>query len=192
MNKKPRLIVFASGSGTTFEYLVQHSPFDITLLISSSTKATVLKKATDLNIPHKVFAPSSYSSFEKWDKELGDYLKTQPVDLIVLAGFVCRIGPYVVSLFENKIINLHPSLLPKFGGKGMYGIHVHRAVIKAKEKITGSTIHYVDEGFDTGAIIAQKEITVSENDTPDSLQEKVKQMEKPFCVSVIQKLLNPS
>ena len=190
MNKKHQLIVFASGSGTTFEYLVKKSPFEVSLLVSNSKKAKVLDKANLLQIPYQIFTPNDYSSFEKWDQALGEYLKTQKADLIVLAGFLYRIGPYVLSLFKNKIINLHPSLLPKFGGKGMYGIHIHKAVIQAKESVTGSTIHYVDKDFDTGTIIAQKKIPVSKEDTPKSLQEKIKEIEKPLCVSAISQIFN--
>ena len=153
---KPRLAFLCSGEGTTFEYLAQQTQFHPVCLITNIKKAPALKKAQNLNIPSLVICPSQYSSIDLWDQAVLKCLENKTIDLVILAGFLRRIGPQVLSHFKNKVINSHPSLLPKFGGQGMYGIHVHKAVHKSQEKMTGVTIHYVNEEYDQGSIIAQK------------------------------------
>lgn len=184
--KKPRLAFLCSGKGTTFEHLAENPLFQPVCLITNTQNAPVLKKAQQLNIPSFIFCPDQYSSIDLWDQDILKCLKSKNIDLVILAGFLHRIGPHVLSYFKNKIINSHPSLLPRFGGKGMYGIKVHRAVHKAKEKTTGVTIHYVNEEYDKGVIIAQKKIAVLEKDTPESLEKRVKKLEKTFYTEVIE------
>jgi phosphoribosylglycinamide formyltransferase-1 len=123
------------------------------------------------------------------DKVLEKLLKTNP-DLIVLAGFLLKIPKKITEKFSNKIINIHPALLPRFGGKGMYGINIHKAVINKKEKRTGISIHYVNEKFDEGANIFQKEISVKENDTPQTLSKRVLKIEHEYFSKTIEKILN--
>ena len=185
---KPRLAFLCSGEGTTFEYLARQPQFQPICLITNTTKALVLKKAQYLNIPSFILCPDQYKSLELWDQAVLKCLKKNHVDLVILAGFLRRIGPHVLSHFKNKVINSHPALLPQFGGKGMYGIHVHKAVYKSQEKTTGVTIHCVNEMYDKGAIIAQKKLNILKTDTPESLEKRVKQLEKKFYAEVIEQI----
>ena len=185
---KPRLAFLCSGEGTTFEYLAKQPQFQPVCLITNSEKAPVLKRAQSLSIPSFTICPNQYESMDLWDRAILKCLKNKNIDFIILAGFLRRVGPYVLSYFKNKVINSHPSLLPKFGGQGMYGSHVHKAVHQAQEKITGITIHHVNEEYDQGSIIAQKKITILEDDTPESLEKKVKKTEKIFYASIIEQI----
>ena len=185
---KPRLAFLCSGEGTTFEYLARQDQFQAVCLITNTMKAPALKKAQYLNIPSFTITPYQYKSTNLWDQAVLKCLKDKKIDLVILAGFLCRVGPYVLSYFKDKVINSHPSLLPQFGGQGMYGIYVYRAVHQAQEKVTGVTIHYVNEEYDKGAIIAQKKIDVLENDTPETLEERVKKIEKTFYAEVIEQI----
>ena len=189
-----RLVVLASGTGILFSSIVQACKNNILKakvisLISNNKKSSVLQKAKKEKISSKVLDPKDFSSFKEWDAHLCSYLKTQKPDLILLAGFVKKIGPEVLTSFKGRILNIHPSLLPRHGGQGMYGIHVHRSVLESGDKTTGISIHLVSEEYDTGALIAQKEIPVSPDDDPESLQEKVKKIEAIFYVSVLQKII---
>ena len=203
MKKKIKIIVFASGSGTTFEYLANHSSIEAALLVTDQKSCKALKRAEKLGIPFRVVCPRDYSSSELWDeavtKEVQQFSKDSLVKRgdfgervfsgwIVLAGFIRLLGPVFLSSFKGRVINSHPALLPDFGGKGMFGIHVHRAVLKAGSKETGVSVHYVSEEYDQGRIIAQKKIKVLKEDTPESLEARVKELEKPFYAEVIQQL----
>lgn len=241
MADKPQLIVFASGSGTTFEYLACHPKLNVVLMAADRKQCQAVQRAQKLDIPVKIISPKTYSSYSQWDKALTKEIqnfsaekklfqyrqaqknllsekKTNSFSLknfflkkavfskksagskeikanthwIILAGFLRRLGPCFISAFKNQIINSHPSLLPQFGGKGMYGIHVHRAVCRAQKKTTGLTIHYVNEEYDEGSIIAQKKIKVNDGETPESLQERVKKKEKIFYAKTIIKLSRSS
>ena len=185
---KPRLAFLCSGEGTTFEYLAGQVQFQPICLMTNNKKALVLKKAQHLNIPSFIICPDQYKSMDLWDQAVLNCLKSKNIDLVILAGFLRRIGPHVLSHFKDKVINSHPSLLPQFGGKGMYGIHVHKAVHKANEKMTGITIHYVNKEYDKGGVIAQKKINVLEKDTPESLEKRVKNLEKIFYAEVIEQI----
>ena len=194
-NKKvPHLIILASGTGTLFSSIVQacknHSlNAKVINLITDNAQASVLKKAQSEEVPIKILSVKDFSSFSKWDESLCQYLQTKKPDLILLAGFLKKIGPKVLSHFKNRILNIHPSLLPHHGGPGMYGIHVHRSVLKAGDKKTGISIHLVSAEYDSGPVLAQTEIPVSPEDTPESLQEKVKKVEQVFYVSTLKKYL---
>ncbi|MDE0151753.1 MAG: phosphoribosylglycinamide formyltransferase [Bdellovibrionales bacterium] len=185
---KPRLAFLCSGEGTTFKYLAEQAQFQAVCLITNTKKAPVLKKAQNLNISSFTICPHEYPSTELWDEAVLKCLENKSIDLVILAGFLCRVGPLVLSSFKNKVINSHPALLPKFGGQGMYGIHVHKAVLQAQGKTTGVTIHYVNEEYDKGTIIAQKKINVLDNDTPEILEERVKKIEKAFYAEVIEQI----
>lgn len=187
MAKKIKLIVLASGSGTTFKYLAKHPFLDVIFLLTDRKNCEAIEHSKKLNIPFKTICPKDYLSHSLWDQ---DMTKTVQIifknqHLIVLAGFLSRLGSHFLSMFKNQIINSHPALLPNFGGHGMYGIHVHRAVLQAKKKTTGVTIHYVNEEYDQGEIIAQKKIKVFPSDTPESLEKRVKKEEKPFYSETI-------
>ena len=193
--KKPSLVVMASGEGTLFAHIVEasktgHLKAQVIALFSDNLKALVLKKARDKGIETKVLNSKSFAQFEDWDKALLEYLKTKNPDFILLAGFLKKIGPRVLTAFKGRMLNIHPSLLPRHGGKGMYGIHVHRSVLKAGDKTTGVSIHWVSKDFDKGPLLAQKKVAVHPQDSPEALQKRVKQVEKEFYVSTLQKLLS--
>ena len=192
--RKKRLVVLACGTGSLFVNIVEACkkevlPAEVVGLISCNSQALVLKKAEEKKIKSHVLELKKFSNFSEWDKALCSLLKDKKPSLILLAGFLKKIGPQVLSEFKNRIINIHPALLPRYGGEGMYGLNVHQAVIANKDKKTGISIHLVGEEYDTGPLLAQKEIEVSPHDTPQSLQEKVKKEEQTFYVSVLQKIL---
>ena len=179
--------VFISGSGTNLQTLIDESKksklFKIVLVVSSTKKAFGLQRAQKNNIPtiinDKNFTPS----------QLIKKLKNYKVDLIVLAGYLSILKGDLLKKYKNKIINIHPSLIPSFCGKGMYGIHVHEAVINSGVKYTGATVHFVNEGIDTGAIIDQVSIKVNSKDTPETLQKRLLKYEHKLLVSSLKKIL---
>ena len=192
--RKKSLVVLACGTGSLFLKIVEATekkilPAEVVGLISCNSQALVLKKAEEKNIKSHVLELKKFSNFFEWDKALCSLLKEKKPSLILLAGFLKKIGPQVLSEFKNRLINIHPSLLPRYGGEGMYGLHVHQAVIAKGDKKTGISIHLVGEEYDTGPLLAQKEIEVSPKDTAHSLQEKVKKEEQTFYISVLQKIL---
>ena len=192
--KKVKLAILASGTGSLFESIAIACKTGIlsakiVCLVSDRSNVPVLEKADKYNIPVQVFQQKKYSSLAKWDENLCGYLNQQESDWIVLAGFLKKIEQTTLKTFKNRIINTHPALLPKHGGKGMYGKYVHQAVIKAGDKKTGISVHLVSDQYDQGPILAQTSIPVSPKDTAESLENKVKTIEKVFYVSVLQKLV---
>ncbi len=191
---KKKLLIFADGTGELFTAICEacknHTlSAEVIGLVSSLPKAEVLKKAVKKNIQTKTFPIKNYSNRDQWDKALCDYCKKQNPYLIVMAGFLKKLGPRLLSAFPHRVVNIHPSLLPRHGGKGMYGLHVHQSVIEAGDKVTGISIHLASNVYDVGAVLAQKTILVSSTDTAQSLQIKVKQSEKVFYVSTLKKIL---
>lgn len=184
-----RIAIFASGSGTNAENIVNYftnkQGVEVNLILSNKKDAYVLHRAERLNVKSMVF---SRDEFYKTDKILNT-LHSKKIDLIVLAGFLWLIPINVISLFRNRIVNIHPALLPKYGGKGMYGSFVHEAVIKNKDKESGITIHYVNEVYDEGQIIFQQKVTVSENDSPVSLAQKIHSLEYKYFPKIIKEIL---
>ncbi|MBL4753087.1 MAG: phosphoribosylglycinamide formyltransferase [Flavobacteriales bacterium] len=180
------ICIFASGGGTNAEAIIQFfsdKPLvNVCLIVSSRKDAYVLKRAENHHIPSLVLDRSAFRETEN----LLETLKEHAVDLIVLAGFMWLVPTYLVAAYPNKIVNIHPALLPKYGGKGMYGSHVHEAVISAGEKKSGITIHYVNEHYDEGAIIVQATCEVTPEDTPESLAEKIHQLEHQHFPRVIE------
>lgn len=185
-----RIAILASGSGTNAEniinYFSNNPAVEISMILSNKKDAYVLHRAERLNVNFIVF---SRDEFFKSNKVLS-MLYSKKIDLIVLAGFLWLIPNEIISSFRNKIINIHPALLPKYGGKGMYGSFVHESVIKNKEKESGITIHYVNEFYDEGQIIFQKKVIVSENDTPESLAKKIHTLEYKYFPEIIEQILN--
>lgn len=173
------LAVLVSGGGTNLQAIIDaienNSIKDakINLVISSSEGAYALERAKKHGIRTETIVPKNFSSKAEYDKALFECLSKENPDLIVLAGFLTAIPAKVIEDFRGKIINIHPSLIPSFCGKGYYGIHVHEAALKRGVKITGATVHYVDEDLDTGPIILQKAVEVREEDTPQILQKRV-------------------
>ncbi len=186
---KKKIVLFASGEGTNAQRIIDYfktsDQIAVTLVVSNKAEANVLNRAKVAGISTLLI---DRASFYESDQTI-DALKSAGADLIVLAGFLWMIPENLVKAFPDRIINIHPALLPKFGGKGMYGMHVHRAVIGAKEKESGISIHYVNEHYDEGRIISQHSCTIVESDTPELLAEKIHGLEYEFFPAAIEKAL---
>lgn len=183
------IAIFASGSGSNAEQIMQHfsdpSSGKVALVVSNKPNAFVLERA------HK-HGVETYILPKGWQKNTDDfiaYLQKKEIDLIVLAGFMQLIPSELVKAFSNKIINIHPALLPKYGGKGMYGMNVHKAVQKSGEKETGISIHFVNERYDEGNLLFQASCPIAPSDSPESIQQKVQRLEHYYFPLVIDKLL---
>lgn len=185
-----KIAIFASGAGSNarkiHEHFKQNAKVSVNIIVSNKPDAPVLEFAKNQKIDTQVIDRQSFYHSEKILYEL----QKREIDLIVLAGFLWLVPEYLVRGFENRIINIHPALLPKFGGKGMYGANVHRAVKAAGETETGITIHFVNEKFDDGAIIFRASCAVDETDTPESIAQKVHSLEHRYFPKVIEKLLS--
>lgn len=186
-----RVAVFASGSGTNFqqicEYFIEkNNDIKIELLVVNKANAYVVERAKQLNVKSVYFNREDFYSSDK----VVECLKENQIDFIVLAGFLWLIPDNILKEYPNKIINIHPALLPNYGGKGMHGHHVHQAVIAAKEPESGITIHYVNEKYDEGNIIFQAKCSITPEDTADSLAEKIHLLEKEHFPKVIDSLLS--
>ena len=186
---KKRIILFASGNGSNAVNICQYfehvQNIDVTEVYTNNSKARVINKLTFFGIKTNVFNKVAFT-----DGELLSEIKSKKPNLIVLAGFLWKIGSDWVKEFSNKIINIHPALLPKYGGKGMYGIHVHQAVKENHETETGITIHYVNEAYDEGEIIFQAKVTIEIEDSIEIIASKVHELEQANFPKVIQNLLN--
>ena len=184
-----RIVIFASGSGTNGENLIKffHNRKHISVIqvLTNNPHAKVIERAKNLNVSALSF---NRIAFSKSDDVL-NVLKAAKPDLIVLAGFLWKFPEFILSEFENKVINIHPALLPKYGGKGMYGMHVHEAVVTNKETETGITIHYVNENYDEGAIIFQAKCKVLENDTAEDVASKIHKLEMEHFPKVVEELI---
>lgn len=184
-----RLAVFASGTGSNaqkiIDYFRNHSLVHIGIIVSNNIKAGVLDIAKAESIPYILIEREAFYRGHAYVEEL----KENDIDFIVLAGFLWKVPPALIKAYTKKIINIHPALLPKFGGKGMYGRYVHQAVLDAKETESGITIHYVDEWYDHGSIIFQARCTVDQDDTPETLAQKVHELEHRHYSQVIEQLL---
>lgn len=179
------IVVFASGNGTTLQSIIdaiheKKLDANISLVVSNNASAFALERAKEANIPTYVIKEKDA---EKMDEELVDVLSSIDINLIVLAGYLKLIGKKLLSKYT--IINTHPSLLPKYGGKGMYGMNVHRAVIEAKEDYSGVTLHYVTSEYDRGPTIMQTRVKVMPTDTAEDLAKKVQSAEKIQLVEVL-------
>ena len=180
------LVIFASGNGSTLQAIIDainenRLNAKINLVVSNNKNAFALERAKKAGIPSYII---SSKKMIEMDEELFCILENYQIDLIVLAGYLKMIGPKLLEKY--RIINTHPSLLPKFGGKGMHGMHVHKAVIDSKEKKSGVTVHFVNSEYDRGSIIRQTEVEVLETDNADSLSEKVQAAEKIQLIEVLQ------
>ena len=177
-----RFCVLVSGGGTNLQSLIDavengDIPARIASVISSRSGAYALERAKQHGIKTRVISKRAYPSRRAYDEALLCAVREDGADFLVLAGFLSILGPAMVQAYRNRIVNIHPALLPDFGGKGCYGIHVHEAVLAAGVKVTGATVHFVDEGTDTGPIIAQACVPVHPGDTPETLQQRVLQAE---------------
>lgn len=175
---KKRLAVFASGGGTNMQAIIDainnnEINGEIVYLVSSNPKAGAIARAINNNISYGVYTLKDFENAKMRDQAILTDLKKYNIDYILLAGYLGIVTPVLLNEYRGKIINIHPSLLPKHGGKGMYGIIPHRAAIAAKEAFSGATVHFVDEGTDTGAIILQKSLPILPTDDEYSLQERI-------------------
>ena len=184
-----RIVLFASGSGSNVENIVRYfddsSSVSVEAVLTNKRDAYVIDRCNSLNINALYF---NRQAFSRSDFIL-NLLKSINPDLIVLAGFLWKIPEKIVAAFEGKIINIHPALLPKYGGKGMYGMKVHEAVKSNNEQESGITIHFVNENYDEGSIIFQARVEVAETDSPEDIAGKVHQLEYEHFPKVIEQLL---
>lgn len=183
-----RIVILASGSGTNAENIIKYfknnNLISVVQVLSNKKDAKVLERATRLGVINSSF---NKADFYNSDEVLSNLIEN--ADYIILAGFLWKIPSNIIEAFPNKIINIHPALLPKYGGKGMYGMHVHNAVVENKEKISGITIHYVNENYDEGAIIFQKSFEILVCDTAEDVAAKIHVLEQENFPKIIEKVI---
>jgi phosphoribosylglycinamide formyltransferase-1 len=177
-----KLAVFASGGGSNFQAIVDAAASgrfsgEVVLCLSNRKAAGVLDRAQTAGIPTVVLSPRNFDDAAEYEDVLLATLSRYGVDFIALAGYLQKIPPKIVERFRGRIVNIHPALLPAFGGKGMYGIHVHEAVLAAGVSTSGATVHVVDEEYDTGPIVLQEAVAVEPGDTPETLAARVLEVE---------------
>ncbi len=186
-----RIAVFVSGGGTNLQAIIDAAESgkfsaEIALVLSSKPDAYALERAKEHNIPAVYLSSKEFSSRDDFLNAMFDVLEAHAIDFIALAGYMKKVPPEIVQRFKNRITNIHPALLPAFGGKGMYGMRVHRAVIEYGCKVTGVTVHLVDDQYDHGAIVAQQCVPVSDHDTPETLAERVLAIEHLLYPKVLE------
>ncbi|RVU00167.1 phosphoribosylglycinamide formyltransferase [Mucilaginibacter limnophilus] len=186
---KKRIAIFASGSGSNaqkiMEHFKRHNDAEVAIILTNNPQAYVLQRADNFEIPSHIFTRKEFYETE----DVIRLLKNLNIDLIVLAGFLWLVPQSLLRAFPNKIINLHPALLPKYGGKGMYGDNVHKAILADKEEESGITIHFVDENFDEGEIIHQSRFKIEPGDTLEMIKFKGQQLEHHHFPRVVENLL---
>ena len=184
-----RIAIFASGSGSNAENIIRYFSDNkivkVVLVLSNNSRSGVLVRAKLHNIPTFIFTKNDLNECSKVHNVLKDY----NASMIVLAGFLLKIPLCMIKAYPNSILNIHPALLPKYGGKGMYGMNVHTAVVENKEEKTGITIHYVNENYDEGAIIFQATCDIDEHDLPEDVKTKVQALELRHFPSVIESII---
>ena len=183
-----KIVIFASGSGTNAENIIKHFKSTnigkVVSVFTNNPNAKVIERAKNFQISTEIFSKEELFS----GKVLQKLVAIAP-DLIVLAGFLLKLPKSIIESYPNSIINIHPALLPNYGGKGMYGMNVHKAIVENKEKETGITIHFVNENYDEGNIIFQKKVTLLVTDTPEVVAEKIHELEQKYFPTVIEDLL---
>lgn len=180
------IAIFASGNGSNAENIINYFSKNESLnfiIFCNNPKALVLERAKRLNIFSILFSKENFE-----DNSLTNILKKLGIEFIVLSGFLWKIPRNIISCYQNKIINIHPALLPKYGGKGMYGINIHNSVFKNKESETGITIHFINENYDEGEIILQKKIDISNVKSPEEIAKKVGELEYKYFPEILEKL----
>ena len=182
--------IFASGEGTNaenlFQYFLNDTRIKFKVVVTNKSDAGIVARAERFK---KNVHLVSKSALENYTDQLIEFLKVEQIDLIILAGFLLKIPEKFVKAFPNKIINIHPSLLPKYGGKGMHGMHVHEAVIQNHEQESGITVHFVNEEYDKGEIILQARCAVEVDDTPETLSKKIRQLEFENLPKAVERFL---
>lgn len=184
------IAVFASGRGSNFEALhhaiaEQKISAKIVVVISNNSSSGALALAQSFTIPAFHISQQQFSDPSLFQQKILETLRSFGTNFIVLAGYIKKLDPAITRAFPERIINIHPALLPKYGGEGMFGMNVHNAVIAAKEKESGATVHFVNEEYDNGGIIAQQKIRIDPNDTPETLAAKVLKVEHELLPSII-------
>ena len=183
-----KIVVFASGSGTNAENIIKYfankNSATVVAVFTNNSNAKVIDKASNLKVSSEIFSKN-----ELLEDKVLEKLNIINPDLIVLAGFLLKFPESIIENYQNKIINIHPALLPKYGGKGMYGMNVHKAVVANQEKESGITIHYVNENYDEGNIIFQESFPLLGNETPDDVAEKIHELEQKYFPEVIEKII---
>ena len=174
-----RIAVLVSGGGTNLQAIMDSldsgaiTNAQLVTVISNNANAYALKRAEDYGVEGLLISPRDFPSREDFNLKLLEALLEREIDLVVLAGYLVVVPPCVIRRFENRIINIHPSLIPSFCGTGCYGLHVHEMALERGVKVSGATVHFVDEGTDTGPIILQKPVKVEQGDTPAALQRRI-------------------
>jgi phosphoribosylglycinamide formyltransferase 1 len=183
-----RIAIFASGSGSNAEnianYFSENSDVEISLILTNNPNAFVIERAKNLGIKSHIFSKSDFLE----NDDILHILHKNDINIIVLAGFLLKIPKNLIKAFPNKIVNIHPALLPKYGGKGMYGDKVHQSVIENKETESGITIHYVNEHYDEGEVIFQAKCEIAPTDTPNDLAAKIHELEYEHFPKVVENL----
>ncbi len=184
------IAVLASGEGTTLQAVLDacaggRVPARVAVVISNNAAAGALRRARAADVPTRHLSAASAGGADLLDQALSDTLVEFATDLVLLAGYMKRLGPVTLARFAGRIINTHPALLPEFGGQGMFGMHVHRAVLAAGRRTSGATVHWVDENYDTGAVIAQVRVPVEAADDAASLAARVQAAERELLVEVL-------
>ena len=174
-----KVAVLVSGGGTNLQAILDAidsgkiTNTEIRVVISNNEGAYALERAKNYGTEGLLLSPKSFETREEFNQKLLEALKEREIDLVVLAGYLVVVPPCVIQEYENRIINIHPSLIPSFCGKGCYGLHVHEKALERGVKVSGATVHFVDEGTDTGPIIMQKPVMVEQGDTPEVLQRRI-------------------
>ncbi|MBQ73975.1 MAG: phosphoribosylglycinamide formyltransferase [Gammaproteobacteria bacterium] len=192
-----RLGILASHQGTNFQAIIDacqsgHLSAKIAVAISNNGKSVALERARSASIPAVHLSSKSHPQEEELDEAILTTLLDHQVDLVVTVGYMKKLGPKTLHHYRQKIINIHPSLLPKYGGKGMFGMNVHKAVLASDDKETGITVHYVNENYDSGPVISQTRVPIVIDDTPESLAARVLVEEHKLLISTLKQLTEAS
>jgi len=184
-----KLAIFASGSGSYAEnicsYFENYTDIEVVFICTNKRDSFIVKRAEKLNVPVIFITKTELNSFDNLHKKL----KNDEVDVIILAGFLLKLPAIMVEKYPNRILNIHPSLLPKYGGRGMYGDNVHKAVLENKETESGISIHFVNQNYDEGKLILQEKCSISENETLETLAAKIHQLEQKYFPIAIERTL---
>lgn len=184
-----KIVLFASGSGTNAEniikYFVQSKLGTVEAVFTNNPNAKVIERAKKYGVPTQIFSKEQF-----FESEVLQKINLIQPDLIVLAGFLLKFPENIIAAYPDKIINIHPALLPKYGGKGMYGMNIHNAIVANREKETGITIHFVNENYDEGNIIFQQNVVLGGDETPEGVAAKIHELEQKYFPTVIEGILN--
>jgi len=191
---RKKIAVLASHAGTVLQAIIDacesgRLDAEVCLIVSNNSGSGAAQRALRHHIPFRHLSGETHAVPEQLDRALSDTLRESAPDAVFLAGYMKRLGPRTLTTFAGKLYNTHPSLLPRFGGQGMYGAKVHQAVLASGDRVTGVTVHRVDADYDTGPIVSQCEVPVYADDTIESLAARVQEREREFVVETLQRLL---